>query len=91
MKNKQLIFLLNDFKLFSRSKSFLRFLLFVTFLFTGLTQGYSQVKITGNISDINGLPLIGANVVVKGTSNGTQAAKAKVNTPNPNRALDIFI
>jgi len=42
-------------------------------LFTGLTQGYSQVKITGNISDINGLPLIGANVVVKGTSNGTQA------------------
>jgi len=73
MKNKQLIFLLNDFKSFSRSKSFLRFLLFVTFLFTGLTQGYSQVKITGNISDINGLPLIGANVVVKGTSNGTQA------------------
>jgi len=42
-------------------------------LFSFLAQGYSQVRITGNISDSNGTPLIGASVVEKGTNNGTQS------------------
>jgi hypothetical protein len=42
-------------------------------LFSVLAQGYSQVRITGNISDSNGTPLIGASVVEKGTNNGTQS------------------
>jgi iron complex outermembrane receptor protein len=54
-------------------KFVLSLLLFVSILFTGLAQGYSQQKVSGNISDVNGQPLIGASVVEKGTSNGTQA------------------
>ena len=32
---------------------------------------YAQQKITGNVSDATGEPIIGASVVVKGTTNGT--------------------
>lgn len=32
---------------------------------------FAQSKITGNVSDNSGFPVIGANVVVKGTNNGT--------------------
>jgi TonB-linked SusC/RagA family outer membrane protein len=73
MKHKQMIISKNDVYSFTRSKFVLSLLLFVSILFTGLAQGYSQQKVSGNISDVNGQPLIGASVVVKGTSNGTQA------------------
>ena len=55
----------NDVYSFTRSKFVLSLLLFVSILFTGLAQGYSQQKVSGNISDANGQPLIGASVVVK--------------------------
>ena len=32
---------------------------------------YAQKTVTGTVSDNNGIPLAGASVVVKGTSNGT--------------------
>ena len=35
------------------------------------TWAQSQLKITGNVVDTQGEPIIGASVVVKGTSNGT--------------------
>jgi hypothetical protein len=73
MKHKQKIISKNDFYSFTRSKFVPSLLLFVSILFTGLAQGYSQQKVSGNISDVNGQPLIGASVVEKGTSNGTQA------------------
>jgi TonB-linked SusC/RagA family outer membrane protein len=36
-------------------------------------SGYSQQRITGTVSDADGVPLPGANVVIKGTTNGTTA------------------
>jgi uncharacterized alpha/beta hydrolase family protein len=32
---------------------------------------YAQSKITGKVSDASGEPIIGASVIVKGTTNGT--------------------
>ncbi|MGB4456926.1 MAG: carboxypeptidase-like regulatory domain-containing protein, partial [Flavobacteriaceae bacterium] len=73
MKQKQLISFKNvHFPLFSFKLKLSSFLFFMT-LFSVLAQGYSQVRITGNISDSNGTPLIGASVVEKGTNNGTQS------------------
>lgn len=73
MKHKQMIISKNDIYSFNRYKFTLSLLLFFSILFAGLAQGYSQQKVSGNISDVNGQPLIGASVVEKGTSNGTQA------------------
>src|SRR6056300_387438 len=73
MKQKQLISFKNvHCPLFSFKLKLSSFLFFMT-LFSVLAQGYSQVRITGNISDSNGTPLIGASVVEKGTNNGTQS------------------
>ncbi|MBO0330233.1 SusC/RagA family TonB-linked outer membrane protein [[Muricauda] lutisoli] len=36
------------------------------------TQSPDQTQVTGTVTDQNGEPLIGANVLVKGTTNGTQ-------------------
>ena len=50
---------------------------FLTKLFTlccllGISMfTYAQQKITGNVAEANGEPIIGASVVVKGTTNGT--------------------
>ena len=44
-------------------------LLVVSLLFTSTI--YSQTKITGTVTDDNGLPLPGVNIVVKGTQKGT--------------------
>lgn len=46
-------------------------------IITGIVVGmccfmtYAQNKATGNVSDVKGEPIIGATVIVKGTSNGT--------------------
>ncbi|MDA0794634.1 MAG: carboxypeptidase-like regulatory domain-containing protein, partial [Bacteroidetes bacterium] len=73
MEQKQLISFKNvHCPLFSFKLKLSSFLFFMT-LFSVLAQGYSQVRITGNISDSNGNPLIGASVVEKGTNNGTQS------------------
>ena len=47
------------------------FLLFFSIGTTHTTWAQSQLKITGNVVDTQGEPIIGASVVVKGTSNGT--------------------
>ncbi|RIA08335.1 TonB-linked SusC/RagA family outer membrane protein [Flavobacteriaceae bacterium MAR_2010_72] len=47
----------------------LLFSVFVMTLFCAFT--YAQRTITGTVTDNNGVPLAGASVVVKGTSNGT--------------------
>jgi|TARA_B110000902_G_scaffold74040_1_gene87481 hypothetical protein len=73
MKQKQLISLNNVFHTLSRLKSNLSLSLFFVALFAVLSQGYSQVTISGSISDVSGTPLIGTSVVEKGTSNGTQS------------------
>ncbi|GGK33771.1 SusC/RagA family TonB-linked outer membrane protein [Yeosuana aromativorans] len=44
-------------------------LLVVSLLFTGMI--YSQTKITGTVTDDNGLPLPGVNISIKGTQKGT--------------------
>jgi TonB-linked SusC/RagA family outer membrane protein len=46
-----------------------QFLLGLAFLFIG-TQVFAQRPVTGKVTDVNGDPLIGATVVVKGTSTG---------------------
>lgn len=45
-------------------------LLFFLLNFTAL---FAQKEISGKVQDANGLPLIGVNIVEKGTSNGTQS------------------
>ena len=46
------------------------FLLF-TLMFVCAAMTFAQRTVTGNITDVSGLPLIGANVLVKGTTVGT--------------------
>jgi len=43
------------------------------FFLLNFTVIFAQKEIKGKVSDANGLPLIGVNVVEKGTSNGTQS------------------
>lgn len=38
-----------------------------------LFSSQDQIKVTGQITDTNGVPLGGANIIEKGTTNGTQA------------------
>lgn len=45
------------------------FLLFVALLFSIVT--FAQTKVTGNVTDNNGVPLLGANIIVTGTAEGT--------------------
>lgn len=42
-------------------------------LFISGANLFAQNQLTGKIIDNNGMPLLGATVVVKGTSYGTQA------------------
>lgn len=45
------------------------FLLFTSMLLGGMM--YSQTTVSGNVTDPNGVPLLGANVLVTGTTQGT--------------------
>ena len=57
-------------KIISNFKS-KKFVLLICFLFAiGVTA--QEQTVTGVVSDENGIPLPGVNVVVKGTNNGTQ-------------------
>ncbi len=49
----------------------LKRLLFLFSLLGVLVSTYAQQKITGNVIDQSGEPIIGASVIVKGTTNGT--------------------
>jgi len=46
-------------------------LLMLLFAFGSLAAGYAQQRITGTVTDVNGAPLVGVTVAVKGTSEGT--------------------
>ena len=43
---------------------------FLLFLFTSFLLSSQQMKISGTVSDVNGTPLPGTNVIVKGTTRG---------------------
>ncbi|WP_282134271.1 SusC/RagA family TonB-linked outer membrane protein [Seonamhaeicola maritimus] len=57
--------LLDRFKLRGKKKIFLGF-----FFFSALLMQAQTIKVTGVVTDETNMPLIGANVLVKGTSNG---------------------
>lgn len=48
------------------------YILFLMLFISGANL-FAQNQLTGKIIDNNGMPLLGATVVVKGTSYGTQA------------------
>lgn len=57
-----------------RIKGSLRLLLvaFALFLLANVQAGHAQNTVSGTVNDNLGVPLAGANVLVKGTTNGTQ-------------------
>ncbi|WP_241664733.1 SusC/RagA family TonB-linked outer membrane protein [Seonamhaeicola maritimus] len=57
--------LLNRFKIGGKKKALLGF-----FFFSALLMQAQTIKVTGVVTDETNMPLIGANVLVKGTSNG---------------------
>lgn len=70
----------------------MRKLLTIMLLFSGIFLGYSQKLVTGTVNDNNGQPLVGANIIEKGTSNGTTTdfeGKYKINVANTNSVLVI--
>ena len=51
---------------------------------------FAQIKVTGTVADENGIPLIGVNVIVKGTTNGTitdREGRFTINVPSKNSTL----
>lgn len=52
-----------------RKRTFIQSMLFVVFLL-GSTLAFAQNKVTGTVTDKTGEPLIGVNVLEKGTTNG---------------------
>jgi iron complex outermembrane recepter protein len=67
-------------------------LLTIMLLLFGVFYGYSQKSVTGAVNDNNGQPVVGANIVEKGTSNGTTTdfeGKFKINVANANSVLVI--
>ena len=54
-----------------KSKSFVFILIIWVWLFFAGHVAAQDNRITGNVADDNGMPLIGVNVVEKGTTNGT--------------------
>lgn len=64
----------------------------IMLLFFGICIGYSQKLVTGTVNDNNGQPVVGANIVEKGSSNGTTTdyeGKFKINVTNSNSVLTI--
>ena len=68
------------------------YLLFLLFFITG-TSMFAQDQIMGKIIDNNGMPLLGATVVEKGTSNGTQSdmdGNFTLQITNPQNAILVI-
>lgn len=62
------------------------------FILTPLLSNAQARKVTGKVTDVDGSPLNGASVVVKGTSTGTntnEAGSFSVTVPNQNSVLVI--
>lgn len=55
-----------------KSKLLIKLILLPAFILLGSTVYAQQITVTGNVSDTENLPLPGASIVVKGTSQGTQ-------------------
>ncbi|WP_232234320.1 carboxypeptidase-like regulatory domain-containing protein [Myroides odoratimimus] len=47
------------------------YLTFVVFMILGVMYSQTRNIVTGSVKDINGVPLIGASVIVEGTNQGT--------------------
>ncbi|MEE3226393.1 MAG: carboxypeptidase-like regulatory domain-containing protein, partial [Bacteroidota bacterium] len=52
-------------------KSFLSLILFGLFTSGLFSQTGTEVRVTGTVTDMSGMPLPGVNVIVKGSSSGT--------------------
>ena len=68
-----------------------RFLAMFLFAFIAIS-GYAQSKVTGKVVDSNGEPVIGASVIVKGTSLGGVTdidGNFSINNVQPNQSLVI--
>ncbi len=52
-------------------KKFNTFLVLITFMCFSTNDGLAQFKVTGTVNDALGLPLIGVNILISGTSIGT--------------------
>ena len=48
----------------------MKFKLLTIFFFTSFLTAFAQTTIEGVVNDTKGLPLPGANVIIKGTKNG---------------------
>ena len=51
---------------------FLKKYLFLTLIIVGLQSMWAQQSVSGTVTDTEGVPLAGANILEKGTTNGTQ-------------------
>lgn len=58
-------------KLFLRKNVFRRLLYLLCILSIGTLTAFGQKRVTGTVTDASGEPIIGANIVEKGTSNGS--------------------
>lgn len=61
-------FIYKDMK---RNATFKVLLMFIVGLFLSVNTFAQQIVVKGNVKDTTGEPIIGANVIVKGTTNGT--------------------
>jgi TonB-linked SusC/RagA family outer membrane protein len=53
-------------------QSFLKYLICLSFILSGLTSIAQQNTITGTVKDNSGMPIPGVNVLIKNTNNGVQ-------------------
>ena len=74
------------------ASALLRTTLLVVLLLGVASRASAQSQVTGKVSDTDGLPLIGATVVVSGTTNGVltdQNGKYVINVPSKESILEI--
>lgn len=57
---------------FFMKQSFLKYLVYFSIILTGVTAFAQTSTITGTVKDNTGMPIPGANVLIKSTSNGVQ-------------------
>ncbi|MBQ2395225.1 MAG: TonB-dependent receptor plug domain-containing protein, partial [Alistipes sp.] len=74
------------------TSALLRATMLVALLFGVVTHASAQSQVTGKVTDKDGLPLIGATIVVSGTTNGVltdQNGKYVINVPSKESILEI--
>jgi len=80
-----------DKKILENKNRFHRFLFLSLFFFTTFIS-YAQINVRGKVTDTKGEPLIGVNVTVKGTNQGTvtdNEGMFSLQVPNENSVLEF--